>query len=349
MGNAQTHQEPFQGIDPSRPALAQAPTKAHGSSLSQKSPSSIMITVEGGDEHPTRASESIIELRNIHKTYLLGVEGVAALRGVDLTIYKGEWVMIYGTSGGGKTSLLNLIGTIDAPTKGDLRICGTSIREETRDHVLADLRLNKLGFVFQSFNLLSSMTALENVELPMMLKGEIKAAEQRTRAKASLENVGLGHRINHFTNKLSGGEQQRVTIARAIANHPEVLLLDEPTGDLDSKNTQRIMYLLHRLNEQQDMTLVMVTHDPNLKNFGHRIVYMVDGKVHRIEHIPEARRQEKIKELMAFQRGLDQPAEKMPSLEPQAPESPKKKIFEVRQPRDYATYSPSTGIPPILA
>ncbi|KAJ3041155.1 ABC transporter AbcH.1 [Rhizophlyctis rosea] len=242
-------------------------------------------------------SDPIVTLKNIHKTYLLGVEGVAALRGVSLQIQRGEWVVIYGTSGGGKTSLLNIIGTIDKPTKGELTVGDTVVRPNTADSVLADIRLNTLGFVFQSFNLISSMTALENVELPMMLKGVLPTKQRRKVATASLERVGLSHRLHHLPTKLSGGEQQRVTIARATANSPEILLLDEPTGDLDTANTTTIISLLHALNTRENMTLIMVTHDVYLKNFAHRVVYMRDGKVHRVEVVPESRRRVAVEEL----------------------------------------------------
>ena len=182
-------------------------------------------------------SKPIITLTNIQKTYLLGISAVPALRGISLSINRGEWVVIYGTSGGGKTSLLNLIGTVDKPTRGELRMWDTVVDERTGDDVLADVRLNKLGFVFQAFNLLSAMTSLENVHLPMLLSssssssGSSKAnrVNSKERARQNLEKVGLGHRLGHFPKQLSGGEQQRVTIARAIANEPEVLLLDEPT------------------------------------------------------------------------------------------------------------------------
>lgn len=167
----------------------------------------------------------IVQLDNVHKTYLLGVEGVAALRGVSLKIHKGEWVAIYGTSGGGKTSLLNIIGTIDRPTKGELKLGSTIISSNTKDEEFAKIRLEKLGFVFQTFNLIGSMTAIENVELPMILKGQLNPTERRARAIASLTRVGMAHRLDQLPNKLSGGEQQRVTIARAIANNPEILLL----------------------------------------------------------------------------------------------------------------------------
>lgn len=230
----------------------------------------------------------VIELENIQKTYLLGVEGVPALRGVSVKIHRGEFIAIYGTSGGGKTSMLNIIGTIDKPTKGYLTICGQRIGSRTTDTDLANIRLRKMGFVFQTFNLLSTMTAIENVEMPMILHGTFTKSERRNRAKELLEKVGLSHRMTHIPSQLSGGEQQRCTIARAISNRPEILLLDEPTGDLDTKNTLIVMQMLMELNEKDGITMVMVTHDQNLKNAADRVIYMRDGKIDRIERSDRA-------------------------------------------------------------
>eukprot|EP01027_Heterolobosea_sp_BB2_P004455 GEZU01006823.1.p1 GENE.GEZU01006823.1~~GEZU01006823.1.p1 ORF type:complete len:442 (+),score=110.45 GEZU01006823.1:235-1560(+) len=281
---------------------------------------------------PTDRDDVVIELDNIQKTYLLGVEGVPALRGVSLKIFKGEFIIIYGTSGGGKTSLLNIIGTIDKPTKGHLTICGNRIGSKTTDIELAEIRLKKMGFVFQTFNLLSTMSALENVEMPMVLQGTKSLSERRKRAKMLLEKVGMGARLGHLPSQLSGGEQQRVTIARAIANQPEILLLDEPTGDLDTKNTLIVMDMLMRLNEQENITLVMVTHDPALKNLADRVVYMRDGKIHRIDKIDERQRAEakaKIREQLAELTGVS--ATRRTGGRPGA--------TEIRKPRDYSTYS----------
>lgn len=216
------------------------------------------------------------------------MEGVPALRGVSVKIHRGEFIAIYGTSGGGKTSMLNIIGTIDKPTKGYLTICGQRIGSRTTDTDLANIRLRKLGFVFQTFNLLSTMTAIENVEMPMILHGTFTKSERRKRAKELLEKVGLSHRMTHIPSQLSGGEQQRVTIARAISNRPEVLLLDEPTGDLDQKNTLIVMQMLMELNEKDGITMIMVTHDQNLKNAADRVIYMRDGKIDRIERSDRA-------------------------------------------------------------
>jgi len=207
--------------------------------------------VAGANHEGDVEEEDVVKLSNIHKTYLLGIEGVPALRGVSMTVKRGEFVCIFGTSGGGKTSMLNIIGTIDKPTKGELYICGTRIDSKTSDTELALLRLRRLGFVFQTFNLISSLTALENVEMPMILAGDLNATERRQRAIELLESVGIGKRLDHFPSQLSGGEQQRVTIARAMANKPDILLLDEPTGDLDTVNSLIVLKLLTDLNKQQ--------------------------------------------------------------------------------------------------
>ncbi|EGC36698.1 hypothetical protein DICPUDRAFT_150789 [Dictyostelium purpureum] len=236
-------------------------------------------------------------MKNIHKTYLLGIEGVPALRGVSMTIKRGEFICIFGTSGGGKTTMLNIIGTIDKPTKGEMKLCGKLINHKTSDKDLAFLRLKNIGFVFQTFNLLSSLTALENVEMPMILLGELSASERRERAISLLTKVGMKDRLDHFPSQLSGGEQQRVTIARAIANNPDVLLLDEPTGDLDTVNTAIIMKLLTDLNKKENITLVMVTHDVGLKMYSDRIIWMRDGKIQRIETVPEHSKKEHFQKL----------------------------------------------------
>eukprot|EP00698_Gefionella_okellyi_P024623 TRINITY_DN875_c0_g1_i1.p1 TRINITY_DN875_c0_g1~~TRINITY_DN875_c0_g1_i1.p1 ORF type:complete len:432 (-),score=79.44 TRINITY_DN875_c0_g1_i1:126-1274(-) len=239
----------------------------------------------------------VIHMDNVHKTYLLGIEGVPALRGVTLSIRRGDWAIIYGTSGGGKTTMLNIIGTIDKPTKGQLFLFGNRITSKTKDAQLANIRSKKMGFVFQTFNLLGSMTALENVEMPMILAGGTTAAERRARAVSLLQRVGMGHRLHHLPTQLSGGEQQRVTIARAVANKPELLLLDEPTGDLDSANTHIVCKLLKDLNEQEGITLVMVTHDPALKNFAHKVVRMRDGKLASVEDVDVELRKERENQL----------------------------------------------------
>ncbi|CAD8156525.1 unnamed protein product [Paramecium octaurelia] len=241
--------------------------------------------------------QNIIEVRNVHKTYLLGLEGVTALRGVSFNVQEREFITILGTSGCGKTTLLNLLGSIDLPTKGDVRICGQRIRASTEDKFLASLRLSSLGFVFQTFNLISSLTAQENVELPMILKGTLSKNEIKNNARMLLEQVGLGTRLNHYPNQLSGGEQQRVTIARALANNPSILLLDEPTGDLDTKNSDLIMKIIIDLNIEKGITIIMVTHDTNLKNYSTRTIRMLDGKVANDERNDEQNRRKHIDDL----------------------------------------------------
>jgi len=245
------------------------------------------------------SEDTIIGMTNVHKTYLLGIEGVTALRGVSLTIKRGEFVVIYGTSGGGKTTMLNIMGTIDKPTKGELNLCGYKINQNTKDSDLSEIRLNKTGFVFQTFNLLSSMTAQENVEMPMILSGKLTQSERQHKAKELLKIVGMGARLDHIPSQLSGGEQQRVTIARAIANDPELLLLDEPTGDLDTVNTLIVMKLLTKLNQERGITMVMVTHDVGLKGYADRIVWMRDGKIQRIETASKKKKKETIEKLNA--------------------------------------------------
>ncbi|ELP90500.1 ABC transporter, putative [Entamoeba invadens IP1] len=267
--------------------------------------------------------EYLISVKNIHKTYLLGVEGVAALRGVSISVKRGEYVCIYGTSGGGKTTLLNLIGTIDKPSKGEIYICDKRIGENSKDRLLSYLRLEKIGFVFQTFNLITSMNAIENVELPMILLGKLSAKERHERALMLLNKVGMGERVKHKPSQMSGGEQQRVTIARALANEPELLLLDEPTGDLDSYNTAMVIKLLLQLHSE-GLTLLMVTHDVSLKNLADRVVWMRDGKVGKIENMDPVKRKEALDV-------IDQKFE----LKRIVVEKDQTSITEYREPNDY--------------
>ncbi|KAG5485303.1 hypothetical protein LSCM4_05936 [Leishmania orientalis] len=272
--------------------------------------------------------ESVISCDNIHKTYLLGVEGVPALRGVDVDVNPGELLVVYGTSGGGKSTLLNVLGTIDTPTKGNMFLFGKRVTDQTSDSELAALRCQRIGFVFQSFNLISTMNALENVSLPMMIKGSLSSSQIKKRATALLKDVGLGHRLHHFPSMLSGGEQQRVTIARALANEPEILFLDEPTGDLDTKNTLIIMNILLRLNRECGLTMVMVTHDVYMKQYAHRVIYMRDGKVGTTEVVHGDVRQRAWDELQESLRKANIGAEEQ-----------KAAISVQRTPEDYATFS----------
>ena len=244
-----------------------------------------------------KPEEDVIVLRNIHKTYLIGIEGVPALRGVSLTVKKGEFLTIFGTSGGGKTTMLNIIGTIDTPSRGDIKIFEKLIKSDTPDKDLSNIRLNNISFVFQSFNLFQNLNVLENVEMPMKIKGNLSYKKIKERALYLIDKVGLTNRINHFPNQLSGGEQQRVTIARALVNSPDILLLDEPTGDLDTKNADIVMSLLLELNLLHGITMIMVTHDVSLKNFGQKIVRVIDGKIHHEIDVPIKDRKECIRQL----------------------------------------------------
>ena len=239
--------------------------------------------------------EPVVKLRNVHKTYLLGTEGVPALRGVSLTVQRGEFIVILGKSGGGKSTMLNIIGTIDRPTRGDMLLCGERVTAETPDSVLARIRLAHCSYVFQAFNLIPTLSATENVMLPLTIGGY--QGDGRGRARRLLRAVGLQHRLDHKPAQMSGGEQQRVTIARSLANDPELLLADEPTGDLDSANSAIVMKLISDLNIDKGMTVVMVTHDRGLKAFAHRVVHMVDGKIANIEEVPASTRQEALRTL----------------------------------------------------
>jgi putative ABC transport system ATP-binding protein len=219
---------------------------------------------------------AIVEAVNLRKTYMLGKVPVEALRGVDLKVESGDFLAILGPSGSGKSTLLNLIGALDKPTEGKMLIEGVDI-STLNDNQLADLR-RRIGFVFQFFNLIPRFTARENVELSMSI-ADVGGAERRKRTEDLLETVGLKERMNHKPAELSGGEQQRVAIARALANNPRFLLMDEPTGNIDSKNANEIMELIKRLNEEKDVTIIMVTHDQRLAAQTKRTVQMFDGVI----------------------------------------------------------------------
>jgi putative ABC transport system ATP-binding protein len=224
-------------------------------------------------------TEQVIGVENLAKIYRMGDVEVRALNGVSLNIGKGEWVAIMGPSGSGKSTLMNIIGCLDQPTTGNYWLDGIEV-SHMNDRDLAAVRNRKIGFVFQTFNLLPRTSALANVELPLIYAG---AKERRERAKAALERVGLGDRLNHRPNELSGGEQQRVAIARALVNNPAIILADEPTGNLDSKSGAEIMDILRGLHEQQGLTIVMVTHDPDLAAQCERIVHLFDGQIKQDE------------------------------------------------------------------
>ncbi|PYI82930.1 MAG: macrolide ABC transporter ATP-binding protein [Verrucomicrobia bacterium] len=220
----------------------------------------------------------VIQLIDVHKTYHTGEVDVKAVRGVSLEIHQGEFVAIMGASGSGKSTMMNIIGCLDRPTLGKYCLDGVDVSELNRDE-LADIRNQKIGFVFQGFNLLARTSALENVELPMLYsRTHLGSRDRRERATQALELVGLAERAKHLPNQLSGGQQQRVAIARALANHPALLLADEPTGNLDSQTSIEIMGVFQTLNER-GITIIMVTHELDIARYTKRNVIMRDGKI----------------------------------------------------------------------
>ena len=221
---------------------------------------------------------AVIQLDNVHKTYHTGEVDVKAVRGVSFEIARGEFVAIMGASGSGKSTMMNILGCLDRPTQGKYLLDGVDVSGLERDE-LADIRNQKIGFVFQGFNLLSRTSALENVELPMLYNRRgLNSREQRERATQALESVGLAQRADHHPNQLSGGQQQRVAIARALANQPSLLLADEPTGNLDSQTSIEIMGVFQKLNDA-GITIIMVTHELDIARYTRRNVIMRDGKI----------------------------------------------------------------------
>jgi putative ABC transport system ATP-binding protein len=220
--------------------------------------------------------QTLVEAINLKKTYMLGKVPVEALRGVNLKVETGDFVSILGPSGSGKSTMLNLIGALDKPTSGTLRIDGIDI-STLNDNQLSDLR-KKVGFVFQFFNLIPRLTAKANVELPMSIS-DMGSAQRKKRAEDLLETVGLKDRINHKPAELSGGQQQRVAVARALANNPKFLLLDEPTGNIDSKTASEVISLIKKLNVEHNVSIIMVTHDQHLAREAKRTVQMFDGEI----------------------------------------------------------------------
>ncbi len=225
--------------------------------------------------------ENVIELRDLQRHYQMGAETVKALDGVDLEIKRGEYVSIVGPSGSGKTTLFNLVGGLDKPTKGSVFIDGVDI-SQLDAYELAWLRCRKIGYIFQSFNLIQVLTALENVSLPTVFAGT-PHDEGLKKAEKLLEQVGLGERLHHRPTELSAGQQQRVAIARALANDPAIILADEPTGNLDLNTGMEIIDLLHGLNKMRGLTLVAATHDLKMIKASDRIVWMRDGVVEKVE------------------------------------------------------------------
>jgi putative ABC transport system ATP-binding protein len=218
---------------------------------------------------------SVIQIENVTKTYQMGENEVRALRGVSLEIERGEMVAIVGPSGSGKSTLMNIIGCLDQPTEGIYRLDGVDVHK-LDDDALAEIRNQKIGFVFQSFNLLPRTTALDQVELPMVYAGK---PDRRKRALDALNQVGLGDRTHHRPNELSGGQQQRVAIARALVNEPAIILADEPTGNLDSTSGEEIMNIFKNLNRERSLTVILVTHDPDVAALARRIIRVKDGMI----------------------------------------------------------------------
>lgn len=219
----------------------------------------------------------VISLDHIHKTYTMGDVEVHALRGISLEIKQGEFVAIMGASGSGKSTTMNIIGCLDRATKGHYFLDGEDLSQLSKDQ-RADIRNRKIGFVFQGFNLLSRTSALENVELPMLYAG-VETAERHRRSMAALAAVGLAGRESNHPNQLSGGQQQRVAIARSLVNDPALILADEPTGNLDSRTSVEVMEIFQRLNRERGMTLILVTHEPDIADYADRVVVFKDGKI----------------------------------------------------------------------
>ncbi len=228
-------------------------------------------------EKGKRGRKSIIKINDVWKIYDLGEVKIPVLRGLNLDIKKGEFLAIMGPSGSGKSTAMNLIGCLDLPTKGTVFLDGKDI-SKLHESALAQIRGRKIGFVFQQFNLINSLTALGNVMLPMIFQ-EIPGEKRKERALNLLTQVGLSNRVNHLPTQLSGGEQQRVALARALANNPEIVLADEPTGNLDSKTGKEIIKFLKELHSKENKTVIVITHDKNIAKHAKRITHLMDGKV----------------------------------------------------------------------
>jgi putative ABC transport system ATP-binding protein len=246
---------------------------------------------------------TVISVRNLIKTYVVGEVEVKALRGVSLDVQPGEFLAVTGTSGSGKSTFMHIVGCLDRPTSGQYFLDGQDVSRMSKD-ALAAVRNKKIGFVFQGFNLLSRTSALDNVELPLLYGGSApKTADRHARAVQMLELVGLGNRADHHPNQLSGGQQQRVAIARALINNPSILLADEPTGNLDTRTSIEVMGIFQRLNKERGITVVLITHEMDIAEYGTRTVTFRDGQV--IADKPVTRRRLAEDELAA----LAQPAE----------------------------------------
>lgn len=229
----------------------------------------------------TNAREAVIQVKNLYKIYRMGDTKVHALDGVDFEIYRGEFCAITGPSGSGKSTLLNMLAGLEHPTKGEIVIAGKHI-EKLNEKQLVAFRRERVGFIFQSYNLIATMNAIENVALPLSFRGIPKAVRLK-QAKKYLQLVGLEKHMKHMPNQMSGGQQQRVGIARALASNPQIIFADEPTGNLDSKTTMEVLRLMQKIVKERNQTLVMVTHDNNLATYADRIFKIIDGKIVHIE------------------------------------------------------------------
>ena len=236
---------------------------------------------------PAQAATDVIRVVGVTKDYQMGQNVVHALRGINLTVKRGEMIAIMGQSGSGKSTLMNVLGCLDVPTAGQYFLDGVHVNDLSKNE-LADLRNQKLGFIFQGFNLLARTSALENVELPMLYDRSGRRRDTRALAAKALERVGLGSRLEHQPSELSGGQQQRVAIARALVTEPTVLLADEPTGNLDSRTSVEIMALFQELNAN-GITILIVTHEPEVACYARRIVEVRDGKILRDEPVANCR------------------------------------------------------------
>ena len=222
---------------------------------------------------------TVISVKNLVKTYVVGEVQVKALRGINLDVERGEFLAVSGTSGSGKSTFMHIVGCLDKPTSGQYRLDGEDVSRMSKD-ALAAVRNKKIGFVFQGFNLLSRTSALDNVELPLLYgSGATRTVERHKRATEMLDLVGLGNRADHHPNQLSGGQQQRVAIARALINNPSILLADEPTGNLDSRTSIEVMGIFQRLNQERGITVVLITHEADIAEYGTRTVTFRDGQV----------------------------------------------------------------------
>jgi putative ABC transport system ATP-binding protein len=232
----------------------------------------------------------VISVRDLVKTYVVGEVTVRALRGANLDVEAGEFVAVTGPSGSGKSTLMHILGCLDRPTSGQYFLDGKDVSRMSKDE-LASVRNRKIGFVFQGFNLLSRTSALDNVELPLLYNGgsRMKTAERHRRAMEALNAVNLGDRSHHYPNQLSGGQQQRVAIARALINQPSIILADEPTGNLDTRTSIEVMGIFQRLNVERGITIVLITHEMDIAEYGTRLVRFRDGKIQLDQKIPQRR------------------------------------------------------------